>query len=90
MREVRIITGLKEMFLVFCATCMRGTWPCRKTCGHGGLYCKCHFKEKARTLPMYSSVYSISNSWLIRRNIVTNYLMKNVYITSHNHYIELF
>ena len=84
-REVRIIRRLKDKWGVFCANCMRGTLLCRKTSGHCSLYCKCHFKGKARTLPMSSSVYSISNSWLIRKNIVTNSLLKCVYILSHNY-----
>ena len=83
-REVRIIRRLKDKWEVFGATCMTGSLPCRKNSGHCSLYCKCHFKEKARTLPMSCSVYSISNSWLIRHNIVTNSLLKCVYILSHN------
>ena len=84
-REVRIIRRLKDKCVVFCTTSMRGTLPCRKTSGLCTQYCKCHFKGKARTLPMSSSVYSISNSWLIRSNIVTNSLLKCVNIMSHNH-----
>ena len=79
-REVRIIRRLKDKFLVFFPNCMIGTMPCMKTSGYCSLYCKCHFKGKARTLPMSGSVYSISNSWLIRHNIVTISLLKYVYI----------
>ena len=86
-REVRITRRLKDKCVVFCATCMIGTLPSRKTSGHYSLYCKCHFKGKARNLPMSSSVYSISNSWLIRHNIVSNSLLKCVYILSYNYCI---
>ena len=85
--EVRIIRRLKDKWVVFCATFMIGSLPCRKTSGHCILYCKCHFKGKARTLPMCSSVYSISNSWLTGHTIITNSFLKCVYILSHNYCI---
>ena len=37
------------------------------------------FHGKDKTVPMSSSVYSISNSWLISHNIVTNILLKSAY-----------
>ena len=79
-REVRIIKTLKDKCEVFCATFMIGSLPCRKTSGHCTLYCKCHFKGKARTLPMCSSVNSISNSWPTGHTIITNYFLKSIYI----------
>ena len=86
-REARIIRRQKDKCVVFCATCMRGTLPCRKTSGWCTLYCKYHFKGKARTLPMSSSIYSFSNSRLNRNNIAANSLLKSEYILSHNYCI---
>ena len=79
-REVGIIRRLKDKWVVFCSTFMIGSLPCRKTSGHCTMYCKCHFKGKARILPMCSSVNSISNSWLTGQTIITNYFLKSVYI----------
>ena len=85
--EVKIIRILKDKWVVFCATFMIDSLPCRKTSGHCTLYGKCHFKGKTRTVPMFSSVYSISNSWLTSHTSTTNSFLKCVYILSYNYCI---